>query len=624
MALTNHILPDSPTNNFATLNPLLGATLTFSNGNLNVSGSGSTTTGTIAFPTSGTYYYEATISEVSEGYPVIGIVSITTNTTGYLHSKQAAIRPVNANGDRPEWVIDGVDREYDQISSTALAANDIIQVIYDADNGKVWFGINNTYYGVSSGSSTTVSASDIANGINPAYVIDTNYTYIPMVNTHSTSEVAKFNFGQDPFFGGAKSPSTTYTDANGIGAFYYDPTAIDSEALALCTANLPEMTPNVAGDVPQDYFKAVIWTGDGNYPRSISTDFAPDLIWTKARTITPTNNQDSDHLFMDSVRGDGNLKWISPSYGGAEGVYYDNANADLTSSGFTIQSTPGTNCLNDNNAKFVAWCWKAGGNSNTFNINGTGYSTYSALQTDNTSLPAITSGMITPSGMSINTDAGFSIVKWQASNGSDKTVPHGLSNSLDMIVIKNLDTGTYGWHTSHIGLTTNHNLLLNEPDQSWNPFTGGWVEVGTGGVFNIKNGTNGTNVNNGTDNYIAYCWHSVENYSKCGSYTGNGSPDGPFVYCGFRPAFVMLKITTNATNWYIVDNKRPAPYNVVVGHLYPDSSNVESTYSGGAIDLLSNGFKIRGNPIWDVTNQSNDTYIFMAFAEQPFKFSNAR
>ena len=431
-----------------------------------------------------------------------------------------------------------------------------------------------------------------------------------------------FNFGQDPTFGGEKSPATTYTDANGIGAFYYQP---PDGALALCTANLP---PSVIED-PADYFKAVIWTGDGTgTSRTISdVGFAADLIWTKKRSAGGAG--DAWHQIYDTVRGYNSS--LNSNTTNSESTSFDNSDnhgyLDLfTSDGFRF--TNGSDAswprhyYNESGETYVAWCWKAGGNSNTFNINGTGYSTYSALQTANTSLPASsTSGMIVPSGMSINTDAGFSIVKWQASNGSDKTVPHGLSNSLDMIITKNLDTGTYGWHVSHVGLTTNHNLLLNTPDESWNAATGGWVEVGTDGVFNIKNGTVGTNTNNGTDNYIAYCWHSVEGYSKFGSYVGNSSTDGPFVYTGFRPAFVMVKRTA-VDSWFILDNERNES-NPVNSYLMAHSPSQEDPNNSTVdFDFISNGLKIRATT--SGLNATGSTYIYMAFAEQPFNFTNSR
>jgi hypothetical protein len=663
MALTNHIVPDSPTNNFATLNPLLGTTGTFSNGNLNVAGSGSTKTGTIAFPSSGKYYYESMIGGVTSGYPVIGIVSIPINATGYVHSKQAAIRPVGSNSDRPEWVIDGVDREYDQISSTALAANDIIQVIYDADNGKVWFGINNTYYGVSSGSSTTVSASNIANGINPAYVIDTNYTYIPMVNTYSTSEVAKFNFGQDPTFGGASNLPTGAgdydTDAAGNstgGRFAFQP---PTGALALCTANLPDFTPTVTGDVPQDYFKTVLYTGqtadstfvdngDNTWSKT-GVGFQPDLVWIKKRSAS------AGHILNNSVVGVGSGTSLYSNTSDSKGSYDDYGYLNsLDSDGFTTQAgtdaTYPNDLVNASNETYVAWCWKAGGaptadntaTSGAMNANG------SAATSSNSSvsLNGILQSNYTPAGsptiyptrMSINTNAGFSIVKYvgdgSTNNSSPATVPSGLSD-VDVVLVKNLDYGSHPnqannvctWQVYHKSLSSNHTLVLNGTHAEYDIAVsgGGGIQINNGNLQLITRTTTVTwnaNVNDSGDNYIAYCWHSVEGYSKFGSYTGNGSADGPFVYCGFRPAFILFKSADIASNWEIYDTARQ-PHNPALKPIYANLPSTEEPHATlPALDILSNGFKPRST--WDEFNRTDTNYIYMAFAEQPFKFSNAR
>ena len=136
--------------------------------------------------------------------------------------------------------------------------------------------------------------------------------------------------------------------------------------------------------------------------------------------------------------------------------------------------------------------------------------------------------------------------------------------------------------------------------------------------------SNGESCGFSGNNYVAYVFHEVEGFSSFGKYVGNGSSDGPFVYTGFRPAFVMVKVYTTTTNWFIVDNERANPFNVVQAGLYPDTADGESTYSGGRFDLLSNGFKVRGDPNWDVTNSSGQSYVYWAFAENPFKYANAR
>jgi hypothetical protein len=623
MAFSTHdIVSDSPTNNFAALNFITASSqdnlINYTEGNLAFTHSASS--GNAAYMnvestfgmSTGKWYWEYT-NLSNQGVGISLVMSEENAHLPSIHMNYYYDGTISGNGATLPS------------SGATFTSSDIIGVAFNADSGILSFYKNNSLQGT------------VTN-------IPANNTYVARTAayTGSVSGSANFNFGQDPTFGGNKSPSTTYTDANGIGAFYYQP---PTGALALCTANLPDFTPTVTGDVPADYFKAVIWTGDNIYPRSISTDFAPDLIWTKARTLLPTSNVNSDHLLMDSVRGDGNLKWISSSQTNAEGTYSGNADADLTSSGFTIQSITGTNALNDNNAKFVAWCWKAGGvptadntaTSGAMNANG------SAATSSNSSVSinGVLQSNYTPAGsptiypkrMSINTDAGFSIVKYYGNNAtnSNQSIPSGLS-SLDFVIIKDLDDPEY-WFVYHKSLSTNHNLYLQLPNAQTNVSTsgGGGIKnpLTDGNIVPLLGNINTTNIND-THNFIAYCWHSVEGYSKFGSY--EGSTALPFVYCGFRPALVICKCTsdttTTHTSWAMYDNARDSS-NVMNKVLYANKSIQEGYRGNGStaatdiyIDFLSNGFKVRSTK--EEINDDGETYIFMAFAEQPFKFSNAR
>lgn len=562
------VLLDSPTNNYCTLNPLLGTVLTFSNGNLNVVSNNtneSTTTGTLGFPQSGKYYYEAKIGGVSGGSPSVGIASISKNTTGYLHPKQACIRPVTGNASRPEWVIDGVDRQYDQISSTPLAANDIIQVIYDADNGKVWFGINDTYYGVNSGASTTVSASDIASGVNPAYVVDADYIYTPCVIAYSSTEVVEVNFGQSPF---------TYTPP--------------ADFLPLNTANLPEPTITPAlDDVPADYFNTVLYTGTGAAQSITGVGFQPDWLWIKNRSATG-----SHHLY-DAQRGAALALFSSAT---AAENSRPNSLTSFDTDGFTVgTSSDGNTNLSANS--YVAWNWKA---------NGAGVSN--------------TDGTIT-STVSVNQKAGFSIVTYTGT-GSAATIGHGLGVAPAMVIVKNRDNGAVSWVVYHKGVDAtnpeNYMLFLNLTNARSSSSATGWNSTApTSSVFSVNNYNSNNQSGSGM---VAYCFAEVEGFSKFGSYTGNGSANGPFVYCGFRPAFVMIKRTDGTAGWIVFDSARDS-YNLVQRYLVASSSGVEGT-GVSTFDFVSNGVKLRST--FGDSNASGGTYIFAAFAESPFKYSNAR
>jgi len=319
-----------------------------------------------------------------------------------------------------------------------------------------------------------------------------------------------------------------------------------------------------------DYFNTITWTGDASYPRSITgVGFQPDWIWLKNRTNT------YNHVLMDIIRGTGNLKWLSSNLTDAEGTQFNNANVtSLDSDGFTIGSTGGTDILNGSSQNIVAWNWLAGG---------TGVSN--------------TDGDIT-STVSANTTSGFSIVSWTGDGVNGASVGHGLSQAPEMIVVKNRTDGSTNWR---VGQTVAGNTMTDgngyymewdDTKASTNPGSatiwGSPPLAPTSSVFYV--GSN--NANNGSgDNMICYCFHSVKGYSKIGSYSGNGSTDGTFIYTGFAPAFVMIKRTNSTSPWTMFDNKRGQNENNVV--LEADASTAEQTPINRQIDILSNGFKNR-------------------------------
>jgi len=362
--------------------------------------------------------------------------------------------------------------------------------------------------------------------------------------------------------------------------------------LPLSTANLPDPAIDPAqGSSPADYFNTVLWTGDGSASKAITgVGFEPDLVWTKAR------NQARHHWWFDQVRGA--EKWLQSSNNDPE-ADVDAGLISFDTDGFTYKYQA-ANGFNTNNDTYASWNWKAGTSfSNSAGTNG---------------------ASIASSG-SANTDSGFSIVSYTGdstgTDGTASTVYHGLSQAPEMIMFKPLDT--YDGAVYHSGLTSaSYRLVLFSASgtlaqASDNGFFNGTAP--TSSVFSIGSRKH-TNSNGGM---IAYCFHSVEGFSKFGSYTGNGSADGPFVYTGFRPSMIMVKASSTTSHWYILDAERNT-YNEVDSFLKPNSSNADATSL--PFDFTSNGFKIRtssGGP-----NSSGATYIYMAFAENPFKYSNAR
>ena len=338
-------------------------------------------------------------------------------------------------------------------------------------------------------------------------------------------------------------------------------------------------------DDPSAYFQTSIYTGDGAGSLAITntgnSDLQPDWLWIKRRDGAV------NHLLHDSVRGVTNLL-VSNAQAG------DDSNSNIVlgfdSDGFRVGANSASN---GNNQTFVAWQWKTG----------------TAFTNDASSTGV---GSIDSAG-SVNTDAGFSIVSW---NGNDGTIAHGLGVKPAMIIIKSRQTSN-NWVVFHKGLGTmsaaSNSILILNGDAAKDDPGAGFAEPTTS-VFTIKGGAASN------DNNIAYCFADVKGYSKFGSYSGDGaSDDGPFIYLGFKPAFVMLKnADAGSTDWYMYDNKRGGPVAGVYGNnnKYFLRANLNNAEGNESIHLFSNGFQIRISNAF--LNGSGNNLVYMAFAENPF------
>ena len=573
LASTDYMI-DTPSTNFSVLNSVAqGSYVTLSEGNLKTTGNTATDSGT-ALPTmfvnEGLFYWETCVASVGSGLSYAGFVQTNAPIIGTTSAE--TIGTSYGGVYRKDGNIYGANRAI--TTTDTYTAGDIIGIALDMANGAAYASKNNTWLngGVpASGASKTGAIWSWT----PSSML---YANGPLGAAYN-GEATVLNFGADSSFAGNKTRQGN-TDANGIGDFYYAPPA---GYLALCTANLPDPAINPAqDDVPADYFNTVLWTGDGTTSRDITgVGFQPDWVWYKKRSAA------FDHNLFDAVRGAG--KSLESSSTAAEFTSSDRLNG-FVSDGFNVGNNSGVNA---SSATYVAWNWKADG-SGASNTDGTITSTVSA-----------------------NQKSGFSIVSYTG-NGSNATVGHGLSSTPEMIIFKNRTSSGNSWvvYSSELGATKY--LLLDSAGSAgtYNHFQN---TAPTSSVAYITGGATAVNAN--TNNYIAYCFHSVEGYSKFGSYTGNGSTDGPFVYTGFRPAFVLMKDTGSAEQWQIVDSARDT-YNVVDSALFPNSSNAEGTSATIHRDFLSNGFKVRTSDTSQ--NASGRTYIYMAFAEMPFKYANAR
>ena len=329
-----------------------------------------------------------------------------------------------------------------------------------------------------------------------------------------------------------------------------------------------------------DYFQAVTYTGNGSTNTITGLRFQPDFVWIKGRSGA------TDHALYDAVRG--TTKDLVSNSTAAE-TTQSTGLTSFNSDGFTLGAL---SKVNTNAATYVAWCWKANGTTSSN-----------------------TSGSIT-STVSVNTTAGFSIVTYTGT-GANATVGHGLGVAPAMVIVKRRSS-TGNWNVRHVSITAANSLYLNLTNASQSDPTVWNSTVPTSTVFSIGTDT-GVNASGAT--YVAYCWSEIAGFSKFGSYTGNGSTDGLFVYLGFRPKFILLKGTSTADDWYIHDSTRNT-YNVVDLRLSPNLSSAEVQSSVTVLDFLSNGFKLRtSNGGW---NGSGNNYIYAAFAENPFKNSLAR
>ena len=343
------------------------------------------------------------------------------------------------------------------------------------------------------------------------------------------------------------------------------------------------------------YFNTVLWTGDGTNNRSITgVGFRPEFAWTKRRDGGQGN---TNHNLWNFVVGAGNNAELASNTLGAEGASgaseYGYISA-LNSDGFTL--TDGTDATykniytNNSGGTYVSWNWLA---------NGTGVSN--------------TAGSIS-STISANTTSGFSIVSYTGT-GSAATVGHGLGVAPKMIIFKNRGNAV-GWACYNSNLGNTNYIALNESIAS--EAVGSVLFNSTSPTSSVFSIGTGDRTNSSSVNYIAYCFAEVKGYSKFGSYTGNGSADGTFVYTGFKPAFLIVKRYNDAGyDWLMYDNKRQFTFNVVDDFLNPNLSAVETTGNANqSLDFLSNGVKFRGSGA--SSNGSGASYIYMAFAENPF------
>ena len=465
-----------------------------------------------------------------------------------------------------------------------FTTTDIIQIAIDADNDAVYYGKNNTWQNSgnpeSGASKTGAARTSIPKNIFPA-----------VGHANGSGTVTwRANFGQDSTFGGTISAGGN-ADANGFGDFKYAP---PSGYVALCSANLPisaDIDP--AGEDgetenPDKQAGAVLYTGNGGSPDLAVTGlgFQPDLVWGKARGASQLP------ILQDSARGQ-ELLFSSDSKVAqtSNGPFMASYDAD----GFTYDGS-GSN-PNDGSVTYVAWCFRANGGTATATITESGNNPGAVVQA--------------------NPKGGFSIITYTGTGGAG-TIAHGLDSAPTFMIMKNRGVAD-PWAVYHIGtdasapatkyLVLNTNAAAADDATYWND------TAPTSSVLTV--GTNHS-VNADGENYVAYVWSPVEGGSKFGSFEGNADDDGSFIYTGFRPKIIFIKENDNADDWCVYDTAR-STFNPVQKVVRWENAAAEFDNSARAIDILSNGFKIRTSN--NTINQAS-TFVYGAWGDVPFKYNN--
>ena len=554
--------------NYATLNPLtLQSNMTLANGNsfLDASSGDNGCLATLGFST-GKFYWETSIHSGSAGTGVyhvdrgtnflgkdLKLASDMGNSISTVRRSMCATTSTT-NLARYYYNADGASGTI----ATIDPANDRICCAVDADAQAMWIG----HYDATDGVTDWL---DVSGGL---------------TGNPSTGANPTHNAGSTGFPSGHQVP-LFHTDSNGLTVYFNHADClgtIPTGFKALNTANLS--APTVTD--PSAYFQTLLYTGTGaelavtGFTDAAGNNITPDFVWVKDRDFN------TNHQLVDAVRGatyELNSNATNTESTAAQGV------KSFNSGGFTLGTDGG---YNDPGTKYAAWCWKAGNG-----ITASGTTNRSKAYSRST-----------------NTTAGFSIISYEGSSSSGfQTIPHGLGVAPKMGIFKNRDA-TSAWAVYHTScdIAANKVVYLNTTA----------AEAVDGTAFNATWESTNVYVNSSVDtnnegaNYIGYIWAEVAGYSKFGKYTGNGSTDGPFVYCGFRPAWLMIKRIDSADGWNLHDAARD-PYNVSDTVLQPNDFSAEGTLA--AFDFDANSFTLRTSNAG--YNASGGTYIFAAFAEYP-------
>ena len=598
---THDQLTDTPTFNsdsnggkYPTYNPLNKGTYTdLSEGNLradsNTGADASYPSGTVAFPSSGKWYYEQLIGNLTNSYPTTFLVDFGAQEPGNTRGMYWAMRYRSDTG-AVEQSSGAAVAQFGTITVVttgvaSLATGDIVSWYIDMDNKKAWIAKNGSI----------PNSGDPVNGTNPQFAWTKNpVNGFTFGSQEYQTSFTVFNGGQDGTFAGAKTAQGN-SDDTGYGNFYYDP---PTGFLALCSGNMPipdAINPaETDTDYPSQLFDAQLWTGNGSSGRAITISGAkkPSLSVIKQRNSSNSWNVWSqgyisgDYDSFGEFNSDG--AWNADQ--GANGPY----SADPTASALTLTAYGQVNANTDT---YLNYRWVANGGSTSTNSTGSVNVTQE----------------VDPSG-------GFSISSYSGAGGTGN-IGHGLSSAPTFVMIKQTN-GTNNWVVYAKGAQDSGAdfayLDTNSVFQSATIF--GNTEPSSTLVYLGDN----NEVNHSGRDYIAFCWANVEGYIRSGMYFGNansGDDTSPFVYTGFKPALVIVRYIGSGESWVVLDNERDG-YNITNKNVRLNSNTDEASGSTYNIDFLSNGFKPRTT--WEGLNGNNYRIVYLAMAENPFKYATAR
>ena len=618
-------IPDCPENNFCTLNFIgrrygMANAGTFSEGNLKyvTAGNASGAWGGMAInqiASEGGVYFEIRFDVIDSPRCYFGLIGDSgVNNKNSNNNGASYSFPVKATITQSLYLdilgsetTNRVDLTPSTISgNTAFSAGDVAGFAILSD-GKLFIHRNGTYLKNASGNTGNPST-----GANPVTTIDlTEGDWFPHVGYNSSFTV---NFGQDGTFNGNETPADTYTDANSIGKFNY---AVPTNCLAICTSNMAEPTIGPSSSTQaEDHHGTLTYTSDGNAVNIVSggndnngtavggeINFSPDWVWIKRKDAS------NNHQIFDTNRG---TNVLVPNENGAESDYSSYFAFLSSSNGFRLPASSAN--MNANGGTYVAWLWRANGGTTTTNdASATGIGSIDSVH-------------------QANTTAGFSIVTYtgdsSGNNGTASTVAHGLGAVPKWIWFIPRDAYDGCVYHEQVATDPATDKLILAASSSSDAQSAASDDSGffndtepTSTVFSI--GTRKHSNSNG--GMVAYCFAEVDGYSKFGSYHGNGGTDGTFVYTGFRPAWLMYKRSDTTGNWLIDDNVTQA-FNPDSNYWVAETADLQgdttTNTAGHVFDMYSNGFKMRNTN--SARNASGGLYVYMAFADIPFKFANAR